>query len=83
MSVVLEEKNPRHDVDITNQALRPSAAGTSAFIRTAIRGTSQGTNLSVVGVDLINAASFLMVWPETYIVELAVFIYNEGGPLSY
>jgi hypothetical protein len=39
--------------------------------------------LSVVGVDLINAASFLMVWPETYIVELAVFIYNEGGPLSY
>ena len=35
----------------------------------------------LVGVDLINAASFLMAWPETYIKELAVFVYNKGGPL--
>jgi hypothetical protein len=35
----------------------------------------------LVGVDPINAASFLMAWPETYIEELTVFVYNEGGPL--
>jgi hypothetical protein len=35
----------------------------------------------LVGVNLINAVSFLMAWLETYIEELAVFIYNEGGPL--
>ena len=35
----------------------------------------------LVRANLINTASFLMGWPESYIEELAVFVYNKRGPL--
>jgi hypothetical protein len=35
----------------------------------------------VVGVDMINLVTFLRAWPEATLDEMAVFLYNEGGPL--
>jgi hypothetical protein len=35
----------------------------------------------VVGVDLLNLVTFLRAWPEATLEEMAIFIYNEGGPL--
>jgi hypothetical protein len=35
----------------------------------------------VVGVDLINLVSFLRAWLEAHLEEMAVFLYNKGGPL--
>jgi hypothetical protein len=35
----------------------------------------------VVGVDLLNLVTFLRAWPEATLKEIAIFIYNEGGPL--
>jgi hypothetical protein len=35
----------------------------------------------IMGVDLINLITFLRAWPEAQLEEMAVFLYNEGGPL--
>jgi hypothetical protein len=35
----------------------------------------------VVGVDLINLATFLRAWPKAHLEEMTVFLYNKGGPL--
>jgi hypothetical protein len=34
-----------------------------------------------VGVDLLNLVTFLRAWPEATLNKIAIFIYNEGGPL--
>jgi hypothetical protein len=35
----------------------------------------------VVGVNMINLVTFLRAWPEATLDKMAVFLYNEGGPL--
>jgi hypothetical protein len=35
----------------------------------------------IVGVDLLNLITFITAWPDATHVEMAVFIYNEGGDL--
>jgi hypothetical protein len=35
----------------------------------------------VMGVDLINLVTFLKAWPKAHLDEMAIFIYNKGGPL--
>ena len=36
----------------------------------------------VMGVDLVNLVTFLhKAWSESQLEEMAVFLYNKGGPL--
>jgi hypothetical protein len=35
----------------------------------------------IVGVNLLNLITFITAWPDATRVEMAVFIYNEGGDL--
>ena len=45
------------------------------------RATGNKAREKIVGVDLINLVTFLRAWPESQLEEMAVFLYNEGGPL--
>jgi hypothetical protein len=45
------------------------------------RQTGNKAREQVGGVDMINLVTFLRAWPEATLDEMAVFLYNEGGPL--
>ena len=45
------------------------------------RQTGNKAREQVVGVDMINLVTFLRAWLEATLDEMAVFLYNEGGPL--
>ena len=81
-----------YDAWFRRQQLERAAAGEDVAVSSAslrrwnerlhpYRHTGNKSRGRLVGIDLINAVSFLTAWPETYIEELAVFVYNEGGPL--
>jgi hypothetical protein len=41
--------------------------------------TGNGKRTTIVGVDLLSLVTYNTAWPDATIVEMAVFIYNEGG----
>jgi hypothetical protein len=43
--------------------------------------TGNRPRMVIVGVDLLNLITFITAWPNATLVEMAVFIYNEGGDL--
>ncbi len=45
--------------------------------------TGNGPRTVIIGVDLLNLVTFITAWPDATLVEMAVFIYNEGGDLYY
>ena len=64
------------DVDVSVSSLRRWGQRLHPYRQTGNKAREQ-----VVGVDLINLVTFLRAWPEATLDEMAVFIYNEGGPL--
>ena len=45
------------------------------------RQTGNRPRTTIVGVDLLNLATYITAWPDANIDEMAAFIYNEGGDL--
>jgi hypothetical protein len=45
------------------------------------RPTGNKAREMIMGIDLINLVTFLRAWPEAQLEEMAIFLYNEGGPL--
>ena len=45
------------------------------------RQTGNKAREQVVGVDLIILVTFLRAWPQSTLDEMAVVLYNKGGPL--
>ena len=43
------------------------------------RQTGNRLRTTVVGVDLLNLATFITAWPTATIDEMASFLYNKGG----
>jgi hypothetical protein len=43
--------------------------------------TANKARVEVVGVDLPNFVTFLRAWPEATLGKMAIFLYNEEGPL--
>ena len=64
------------DVAVSKSSLRRWGERLHPFRQTGNRAREQ-----VVGVDLINLVTFLRAWPEATLNEMAVFLYNKGGPL--
>ena len=64
------------DVDVSLSSLRRWGERLHPYRQTGNKAREQ-----VVGVDLINLVTFLRAWPEATLDEMAVFLYNEGGPL--
>ncbi len=46
------------------------------------RQTGNRPRTAIVGVNLINLATFITAWPDVITDEMTVFIYNEGQSLS-
>ena len=49
--------------------------------RNRYRRTGNQDRTQLVGVDMINMATFIIAHPDATLDEIAVFIYNEGGEL--
>jgi hypothetical protein len=64
------------DVDVSRWSLRCWRERLHPYRQTGNKAREQ-----VVGVDLINLMTFLRAWPEATLDEMAVFLYNEGGPI--
>ncbi len=64
------------DVDVSLSSIRRWGERLHPYRQTGNKAREQ-----VVGVDLINLVTFLRAWPEATLDEMAVFLYNEGGPL--
>ena len=63
-------------VDVSESSLRRWRERLHPYRQTGNKAREQ-----VVGVDMINLVTFLRAWPEATLDEMAVFLYNEGGPL--
>jgi hypothetical protein len=63
-------------VDVSESSLRRWRERLHPYRQTGNKSREQ-----VVGVGLINLVTFLRAWPEATLDEMAVFLYNEGGPL--
>ena len=64
------------DVDVSLSSIRRWRERLEPY-----RATGNKAREKIVGVDLINLVTFLRAWPESQLEEMAVFLYNEGGPL--
>jgi hypothetical protein len=63
-------------VDVSESSLRRWRERLHPYPQTENKAREQ-----VMGVDMINLVTFLRAWPEDTLDEMAVFLYNEGGPL--
>ncbi len=64
----------------------PIDVSSSSIYRWALRiepfcQTGNGPRTVIIEVDLLNLVTFITAWPDATLVEMAVFIYNEGGDL--
>ena len=64
------------DVDVSLSSIRRWRESLEPY-----RATGNKAREKIVGVDLIYLVTFLRAWPESQLEEMAVFLYNEGGPL--
>jgi len=64
------------DVDVSLSSIRQWRECLEPY-----RATGNKAREKIVGVDLINLVTFLWAWPESQLEKMAVFLYNEGGPL--
>ena len=64
------------DVDVSTSTIRRWGERLESY-----HATGNKAREKIVGVDLINLVTFLRAWPESQLEEMAVFLYNKGGPL--
>jgi hypothetical protein len=72
----LAKVQAREDIDVSTHSLSHWRERLHPYCQTGNKAQEQ-----VVGVDLLNLVTFLRAWPEAILQEMAIFIYNEGGPL--
>ncbi len=72
----LETAVIREDVDVSLSSIRQWRERLEPY-----RATGNKAREQILGVDLINLMIFLRAWPESQLEEMAVFLYNDGGPL--
>jgi hypothetical protein len=64
------------DVDVFEWSLRHWRECLHPFRQTGNKAREQ-----IVGIDLLNLATYLRAWPEAALNKMAIFLCNEGGPL--
>jgi transposase len=72
----LDKAAAGEDVDVSVSTIRRWRERLEPY-----RATGNKAREQIVGVDLVNLVTFLHAWPESQLEEMAVFLYNEGGPL--